>query len=40
MAGIAHVDGYLEMLFQRVAKSHYPSKDLLDRIASFSLSGS
>jgi hypothetical protein len=35
-----HVDLYLELLFQKVEGCRYPSKQILDRISRFVLSGS
>jgi hypothetical protein len=35
-----HVDEYLDVLLQKVEEVHYPSKQLLDRIARWTLSAS
>jgi hypothetical protein len=35
-----HVDDYVELLLEKVESNHYPSKQLLDRIARWTLSAS
>ena len=35
-----HVDEYLDLLFEKVEECRYPSKQMLDRIMRFVLSGS
>jgi hypothetical protein len=35
-----HVDEYLDLLLEKVEECRYPSKQLLDRVVRFSLSGS